>query len=353
MISYRLKQDIVADTVREWIMEGKYRPGDQLPTDSDLSEMFQMNRRTIGIGLNQLVFENILERAPRRGTVVKKSLERPLSNAVALVAVSEGDVYSEMARLLNLRLQEHGLYPVLLNNELVGNTVEITSFLNCMTDRSRPYGILAVGDMKFPYGLLCDNPSRYPNTVFMIRYHHPEELPNARYVLTDYEACGRLAVEYFASHGARRILFPALAERDYAGPWSSMQVQIMQSIAKYAAACGILFDEPLFWRMLGGAPFAETFGLALVSSDVPTGIFAWSDAVMVQKVFPVLRDMGKDPVSDFTILGNFNTPLAASHHFASFNIRTDEIAELSVGMLTNQNEERKILIAPGLAEHGK
>ena len=75
MISYRLKQDIVADTVREWIMEGKYRPGDQLPTDSDLSEMFQMNRRTIGIGLNQLVSENILERAPRRGTVVKKSLE--------------------------------------------------------------------------------------------------------------------------------------------------------------------------------------------------------------------------------------------------------------------------------------
>ena len=63
MISYRLKQDIVADTVREWIMEGKYRPGDQLPTDSDLSEMFQMNRRTIGIGLNQLVSENILERA--------------------------------------------------------------------------------------------------------------------------------------------------------------------------------------------------------------------------------------------------------------------------------------------------
>ena len=351
MISYRLKQDIVTDTVRQWIAEGKYRPGDRLPTDSDLSGIFQMNKRTIGIGLNRLVSEHILERAPRRGTVVVKSPEHPLSRAVPLVAVSKGDVYEDLARRLNLRLQERGLYPVLLNSELVWNTAEVTSFLNCMTEESRPYGILAIGDTKFPYQLVRENTDRYANIVFIFRYHYPEDLPCARYVLTDYADCGRQVVEYFAARGHRRIAFPACPEGSYMGLWSSMQVCIMQSIAKHAAANGLFFDEGLFWRLYGGAPLEETLASVLASPEAPTGIFAWSDSFLANHILKVVQNAGLVPQKDILLLGQFNTPFAEQYHFDSFDVRVEETANLAVDMLTNSREEKRILLPPSLSRH--
>lgn len=351
MISYRLKQDIVADTVREWIMEGKYRPGDQLPTDSDLSEMFQMNRRTVGIGLNQLVSENILERAPRRGTVVKKSLERPLSNAVALVSVSEGDVYYEMARTANQLLQTHGLFPVVIDSSLAGDTAGIISFLNRLLAKQQTYGFLAEGTTDFPYNLLRKNPEKFRNTVFLFRYHNPEEMPWCRYVLIDMDEMGRLAVEYFSSKGVKRLAFPAISERHYMGAWSSMQVQVMKSLAKYALEKGISFDESLFWRLHGGAPLEETLLVELKRKDRPDALFVWSDSHCLFHIIPILKQAGLSYPKDILLMGTYNTPHSKKYHFPSFDMRVNEVLKAGVEMLTGERSEKKIRMVPLLMEN--
>ena len=350
-ISYRLKQDIVMEAVREWIIAGKYRQGDQLPTDEDLANIFQMNRRTIAMGLKQLVAENILERAPRRGTIVKKHCLQPLSNAVALIAMTQGDVYGEMMRWINLSLQEHQLYPVVLDNRLINDHDSIISFLERMTKHQQPYGFLAIGDTKFPYEQLKESPEKYANTIFLFRYHYPEELTNCRYILTDYEDFGRQIVEYFAKRGFHQIIFPAIHEPEYKGPWSSMQVQLMRSIAAHAEKNGIFFDEPLFWRLHGGAPLEETLVQAFKSLSGSAGVFGWSDAFLVNNVSGGLLNMGLTPQKDVTFLGQFNTPFAEKYHFDSFDIRADETVNLAVNMLTGFVKERKVLLPPKLVRH--
>ena len=72
MNNLKFKHDIIADMVRKWLQEGRYMQGDQLPPDTELSEQFKVNKHTVAQGLNQLVSEGLLTRAPMRGTIVKK-----------------------------------------------------------------------------------------------------------------------------------------------------------------------------------------------------------------------------------------------------------------------------------------
>lgn len=345
------KQEFVRDTVREWIREGKFRPGEQLPPDGVLSKQFQLNCRTIAAGLNQLVEEELLERAPRKGTVVKRKISIPKSNAVALIAPDFGDVYSEMARSVNQGLMAKNLFPVFLDQKLIGLKDEIISFLERLTSHQRPYGFLAIGDLCYPYEYLKENPSKMENTVFLMRYHYPEQLPCAKYVLTDYDAMGNLAVRYFAGKGIRNLAFVPRKESQYCGVHSSVQVQIFQAMLKYAKDYGISVNESLFWRCHAGAEFMDIFPeLMKESSRKPEGFFGM-DADQVDLIFPVLRSFGIQPVRDCPILGYSNTFRAKQWKFDSFDIRPEETVEFALDLLMDKSGERQILVPPEIIHY--
>ena len=352
MESVRLKQDIITETVRSWILEGKYAPGEKLPTDTELANQFLVNRCTVAAGLNRLVEENFLDRAPKRGSVVKRQQQTFQTNAVALITINTGEVYSDLAAHINNHLQENELYPVLLNSQFIRDENEIFSFLNQMNKNSHPFGYLLLGDPFIPYEELKKPPYCFSNLVFMLRYQNHEELPHAKYVLLDYEDMGRQIVEYFAERNIERILFPALYEKHFRGNWSSLQYSIMQGIKKHAGAAGIEFDEGVFWRLHSGAPLDIVLPVALEKSDVPTGFFAWSDCLLYEEVFPILKHNGRS-VEEFQWLGNFNTRIAAKCGFDSFDHRTGEIAKLAVDMLTGKIDERKIVLTAGLVSYSK
>ena len=113
-----LKHNQVTETVREWLASGKYHCGDKLPADTILSAMLKVNPRTLANGLAPLVREGLLERAPRRGTIVKNTNALPSSNAVALITMSKGHVYGDMYRLACRMLLEKDLFPVIIEHGL-------------------------------------------------------------------------------------------------------------------------------------------------------------------------------------------------------------------------------------------
>ena len=346
----KLKQDVITETIREWVLSGKYAPGEKLPTDAELAAQFLVNRCTVAAGLNRLAEENLLDRAPRRGTTVKKpESQTAATNAVALISIRNGELYGEMVRKINGLLQKNGLFPVLIESELANNREEIISFLNQMTSKSRPFGYIALGDGKFPYEELKKNPRRFRNVVFLLRYHWYEYLPQCKYALIDYDDLGRQVVEYFARKNIRRILFPAVPEKYYMGAWSSKQVQIMNSIKLHAAKEGIQFDDGLFWRMHSGAPAEDVLPYFLDKSDERIGIYMWSEGRLTKDVFPVLRKNGSP--DRFVFLGTFNTKYAEDAGFDSFDMRKDELAEIAVEMLTGKCGERKILLPPKIVKH--
>ena len=64
----------VYSAVRDWIYQGRYKPGTRLPTESDLCELFGVSRITTRKAVDLLVDEQLVVRQPGRGTFVVEDL---------------------------------------------------------------------------------------------------------------------------------------------------------------------------------------------------------------------------------------------------------------------------------------
>jgi GntR family transcriptional regulator len=87
IVSHRLPRDRrplsvqVADELRAAIAEGAMRPGDQLPSEMELSKEFEVARTTVREALRTLEIEGLVELRQRRGRFVAAvpRLERPIT----------------------------------------------------------------------------------------------------------------------------------------------------------------------------------------------------------------------------------------------------------------------------------
>jgi GntR family transcriptional regulator len=63
-------------TLRSWVRDGTYKPGDQIPTEPQLCEMFDVSRITIRKAIDHLAREGWLVRQQGKGTFVQLSAAR-------------------------------------------------------------------------------------------------------------------------------------------------------------------------------------------------------------------------------------------------------------------------------------
>ncbi|MBR2428017.1 MAG: GntR family transcriptional regulator [Lentisphaeria bacterium] len=353
MVKTNLKHDLVAEKVREWLLSGRYKQGEKLPTDEDLASHFLVNKRTVAQGLNKLAAEDLLQRAPKLGTIVKRSIVRPLTNSVGFLTLRDGEIYADTAAYCDELLLEHGLFPIQMDARVFLKREKISSYLERMTRRNKPYGFLMMGESYFPYEQLIQEPERYSNTIFIFRYHAEQEIPWCRYVLTDYKAMGRMIVEYFAAAGVKRILFPALYEIAYQGVWSSLQKQLSLHIKDNLKDTGIVFDDELFDATLSGTSWNEILPDRLRNTTERTGIFGWSDYTLAYEINNLAKQNGIDLFKNFTLLGNFNTKWAEDYGIDTFDIQAQNIMKVAVDMLTGADNRQKVMIPPLLIKYNK
>src|SRR5690606_24537717 len=64
----------VYTAIRDWIYQGAYRPGSQLPTEGELCRLFGVSRITTRKAVDMLVDERLVVRQPGRGTFVVEDL---------------------------------------------------------------------------------------------------------------------------------------------------------------------------------------------------------------------------------------------------------------------------------------
>ena len=60
----------VYSAIRDWIYQGTYKPGQRLPTEGELCELFAVSRITTRKAVDMLVDEELVTRQPGRGTFV-------------------------------------------------------------------------------------------------------------------------------------------------------------------------------------------------------------------------------------------------------------------------------------------
>ena len=349
MIQTEFKQEYIEKVVRNWLFTGKYGIGDTLPGNKLLAKELGVNHLTVAKALRPLIEEGLLERIPRRGTLVRKNLLPVSTNAVGLVMHSQDQFYSDMVSKINHLLESYDLFPTLINEALVENTAAIGRFLDRMVGVTRPYGYLVLGDMNFSYDKFRDAPNKFLNTVFLLRYQAEERIPDSKYVLIDYKDIGRQTVRYFAKHGIKKILYPAFSEKKCKGSWASLQFQVMQGVREEAEKCGIFFDEILFWQTFNGKNLKSNLGKAVQNVKSRFGIFTWSDFHFCNSVKPVLDELKIAP-ERYQNLGNFNTIHSVENNFSSFDMRVDEICKTAVDMLVGNTDERNVILKAKLIE---
>lgn len=346
MIQPLLKQDVITEKVRNWILQGKYRPGDRLPTNIELAEFFGVNTRTVAAGLSRLVSEGLIERAPKRGTIVRRKIKKITSNCVPLVAMTEGHLYSNIAHVTDALLQREKLFPIVIAPKHFNCSELIQSFFERIALHQQPFGYLIDGEMSIPYSYIIEHAAQFVNSVFIFTYHRKEKIPFAKYVLVDFDTIGVMAAEYFAARGVKNILFPALNEPSYRGPGSSNQELVMHGLARRAAELGINFDEGFFWRLHAGAPLEDLLSAKIRNNEVEA-IFCYTD-FHVLKTVDILRRNG---VASAHLLGNMNTPHAVKYGIPSFDWQVDKVMETAVNMLIGNDLRNDVKISPLIAEN--
>lgn len=70
----------VYDQLKHKILAGKYKVGDMLPNEKDLSEMYEVSRQTIRAALQVLFNEGFIVRIKGKGTFIKSKAQYQLSN---------------------------------------------------------------------------------------------------------------------------------------------------------------------------------------------------------------------------------------------------------------------------------
>lgn len=82
----------IADDLRGQIASGVYKPGDKLPTEMELARTYGVSRGSSAQALGALAREGLVQRAPRRGTIVS-AFPRPVpSESQRLIAWLQPDI---------------------------------------------------------------------------------------------------------------------------------------------------------------------------------------------------------------------------------------------------------------------
>lgn len=103
MSKKQFKYDVVSDSIMDMIAAGKYKPGDKLPPEAELTRQFAVSRVTLRESLKKLSMMGVLSIVQGSGTFVEEitpaSFMKPLFPLLAFKERNIEDVYAARAYL--------------------------------------------------------------------------------------------------------------------------------------------------------------------------------------------------------------------------------------------------------------
>ena len=353
MLSARAKFTEIAERVRSSILSGELKVGDRLKPDDALALEHHVDKRTVAKGMNQLLREGFLERAPGRGTIViSNSAKAERGKAVGLVMGDESRGYGGLVKEIVAQLTPLSYVPVLVDYVVVDPGERMVALVDNL-NRQNPVGYILDGVCHLPLEYLERHARDMGTLVFILRYHYERKIPGAKYALLDYRGAGRLAAEHLIRNGHVNIHFLPIPEHRYIGDYASVQAQIMRGFKEACQEGGVNFDEGLFWdSFLARRKPEEVLDMLLQGAARRTGLLVYYDSVACMEVIPALRRRGLGVPDDISLIGFNNTDSAAQFDLTSVSLCQEQVARCAFELLMGHRKEESLLVPTALVERG-
>ena len=185
------KTEIIAETLKEEILNGKYPPGGRFPSEYDLAFRFEVNGKTANKAVTLLVAAGLLERGSRgQGTRVRRLRPALESAPIIFLGSVKNEYYAQVLDGIQSRAAQDGVFTIYLSPR----PEELQNHLESLA-ASHIRGIITHGYGKVRSG---DHPVVHIDLV-------PED-PDCHIVTGDNYQAGHDAVSALLARGHRDIV---------------------------------------------------------------------------------------------------------------------------------------------------
>lgn len=123
-----LKHRMIENFILKKIESGEYKVGDQIPTEFELCEMFQVGRMTVNKAINNLANRNLIKRISGKGSFVMRKVSRSVTTVGSFTKDMENAGMKASARLLEYRICTGEDYPEVAKELMLKPTDTILYF---------------------------------------------------------------------------------------------------------------------------------------------------------------------------------------------------------------------------------
>lgn len=106
------KYQYIYGELRSLVIDGRYAPGERLPTEHELATLFQVSRPTVTRALNALQEEGLIERRTGSGSYVRdpSTTERPADQrllGLLIPGLGKGEIFEPICAQIAKRAEQH------------------------------------------------------------------------------------------------------------------------------------------------------------------------------------------------------------------------------------------------------
>jgi len=331
-----LKQEILS-----WLHSGRLKPEDQMPTENEIAELFQMSRQTVRQTFGVLEQEGWIYRIQGKGTFVantQASQKRPDVQTIGIITTYISDyIFPHIVRGAESALRSRG-YRMLLSSTDNDKDKERESLEMMM---SQPLSGLIIEPTKSAEG----NPNlgyylslNYKEIPFlMINESYPEI--SCPYIKVDDEAGGFKAAEHLIRLGHRTI----------AGFFKIDDLQGVNRFKGFMKAHQEL-KVPLLPKAVihytteqkNTKPFEAALAMLISEEERPTAFVCYNDELAVQ-LLEAVRQAGLNVPRDLSIVGFDDSALAVATEVKLTTLTHPkfEMGRMAAQLLMDRIEQKK------------
>ncbi|MGE5551810.1 MAG: GntR family transcriptional regulator [Bacteroidota bacterium] len=305
---HRLKEHL-----RERILRGEFKRGDQLPSENTLAKQFRVSRHTIRQALGDLENDGLIYREQGRGTFCAPNRNNGKTIAVITTYISEY-IFPTVIRGIEDVLSAAGCALVLANT---GNdkTKEALCLENLLQREIAGLIIEPTKSARENVNLGYYREIERRNLPYVMLHAAYHELEPA-YIIMDDERGGYMATQYLLQLGHRRI----------AGIFKADDLQGVRRQAGFAAALreyGLALEPELLGNyeteQISSFPYQFAHGLLRLGNR-PTAIVCYNDQIALT-VLEAIRENGLRVPEHISIIGYDDSSLAVSSETKLTTIR--------------------------------